>query len=455
MTSAVAPAGRTPVTDQTAAPGAPGSASANAAYARYALSVLFVVTLLNFLDRQIMAMLAEPIKQDLKLTDTQVGLMTGFSFALFYTILGLPIALLADRWHRPRIIGLSLAIWSGFTILCGVALNFTHLFAARLGVGIGEAGSGPAGQSLLANLFPPAKRAGVLGIYGMSVPLGAFIAYAGGGWVLQTFDWRMAFFIAGAPGLVFSAVVWFTIREPRMPTPLSQAFKPQAGQLTFMQAFKELAAKPTYWQLVIAGVILQFVAYGFASFQVSYFVRVHGIGTQGGDWDFATMGLILGVMIGLSGMFGSLSGGWVADRVRKRGVGWTLVVPAIVLMASTPLFALGLHQQQAIWAVVLFAAPTLAATFYYGPTFAAIQLLARDETRAVAVSVYLLIAGLIGMGLGPLFVGVLSDVFTGQGESSGDGLVHALTVLTIFNIWAGLHFFLAARGLQRDAAGGG
>ena len=442
------------MTDQTAAPGAPGSASANAAYARYALGVLFVVTLLNFLDRQIMSILAEPIKQDLNLTDTQVGLMTGFSFALFYTTLGVPIALLADRWHRPRIIGLSLAVWSGFTVMCGLALNFAQLFAARVGVGVGEAGSGPAAQSLLANLFPPEKRAGVLGVYGMAVPLGAFIAYAGGGWVLQNFDWRTAFLMAGAPGLIFAAVVWLTIREPRKATPLSRAFKPLAGQLTFMQAFKELALKPTYWQLIAAGVVLQFVAYGFASFQVSYFVRVHGIGAPGADWDFATMGLILGVMIGLSGMFGSLSGGWVADRVRKRGVGWTLVTPAIVLMVSTPLFALGLHQEQAIWAVVLFAAPTLAATFYYGPTFAAIQLLARDETRAVAVSVYLLIAGLIGMGLGPLFVGILSDVFASRGANGGEGLVQALTLLTIFNIWAGLHFLLAARGLQRDVAAG-
>lgn len=442
-----------PVTDQPAVRGAPDTAGVSPTYARYALGVLFVVTLLNFLDRQMMAILAEPIKQDLNLTDTQIGLMTGFSFALFYTTLGVPIALLADRWHRPKIIGLSLAIWSGFTILCGMALNFTLLFAARVGVGIGEAGSGPAAQSLLANLFPPEKRAGVLGIYGMSVPLGAFIAYTGGGWVLQHFDWRTAFLLAGAPGLIFAAVVWFTIREPRKPTPLAQAFKPLAGQLTFVQAFRELAAKPTYWQLIAAGVILQFVAYGFASFQVSYFVRVHGIGAPGGDWDFATMGLALGVMIGLSGMIGSLSGGWVADRVRKWGIGWTLVTPAIVLMASTPLFALGLHQEQAIWAVVLFAAPTLAATFYYGPTFAAVQLLARDETRAVAVSVYLLIAGLLGMGLGPLFVGALSDFFARRGESGGGGLTHALTVLTFFNIWAGLHFFLAARRLQRDTAG--
>jgi MFS transporter, Spinster family, sphingosine-1-phosphate transporter len=446
-------AGRKLVTDQTApAQGAAVKASADPAYANYALGVLFVVMLLNFLDRQIMAILVEPIKEDLGLTDTQAGLMTGLSFALFYTTLGVPIALIADRWHRPKVIGISLALWSAFTVMCGLATNFWQMFAARLGVGVGEAGSGPASHSLLANLFPPEKRAGALGIYGMAVPFGAFIAYAAGGWVVQNFDWRMAFFLAGAPGLLFAMVVWFTIREPRPPTPLSQVFKPVPGQLSFLEAFRELALKPTYWQLIFAGVLVQFVAYGFAGFQVSYFVRVHGIGTPTGEWDFATMGVVLGIMIGVSGMLGAWSGGWVADRVRKYGVSWTLIVPAIMMVLSVPLFILGLHQDKPIWAVVLFAAPTIAATFYYGPTFAAIQQLARDETRAVAVSVYLLIAGLAGMGLGPVFVGVLSDLFAKQGNSSGDALVLAISLLTLFNAWAGVHFFLAGRALQRIPA---
>jgi MFS family permease len=379
---------------------------------------------------------------------------------LLYTTLGVPIALLADRWHRPKIIAVSLAIWSGFTVMCGMATNFITMFLARVGVGIGEAGSGPASHSLLANLFPPEKRAGAMGVYGMAVPIGAVVAYGGGGWVVQNFNWQTAFFLAGAPGLLFAFIVWFTIRENRAVTPLSQVFKVQPGQLKFADAFKELAAKPTYWQLIAAGVMVQFVAYGFAAFYGSYFMRSHGVGTPGAEWDFATMGLALGTMVGISGAFGAWSGGAVANAVRKHGVGWTLVVPALIMLASTPLMILGLNQDTPLMAVLMFAAPTLAGTFYYGPTFAAIQSLARDETRAVAVSVYLLISGLVGMGLGPVFVGELNDIFKqglqtqGVGEAAADaqGLIQALAILAAFNIWGGLHFFLAARGLARDQA---
>ena len=453
----------------TAAPAPAPAASRDAvtpAYASYALAVLFVVMLLNFLDRQIMSILAEPIKADLGLSNTQVGLMTGLSFAIFYTTLGVPIALLADRWHRPKIIALSLGVWSGFTVLCGMATNFWSMFLARVGVGVGEAGSGPASHSLLANLYPPEKRAGALGIYGMAVPLGALIAYAGGGWVTQHFSWREAFFLAGAPGLLMALLVWFTIREPRGNPSLAMAFKAPTGQLKFLDAFKELAVKPTYWHLIAAGVMVQFVAYGFAAFYGGYFMRVQGVVMQvtpdmpAGTWDFATMGVALGLMIGISGAFGAWSGGVVADAVRKRGVGWTLVVPALLMMASTPLFILGLFQTTPLMALLLFAVPTIAGTFYYGPTFAAVQSLARDETRAVAVSVYLLIAGLLGMGVGPFFVGVLNDVFAsrlvGEGLSEaaadGQGLVWALVGWSLCYFCGGLHFLLAARGLAKDAA---
>jgi MFS family permease len=422
-------------------------------YANYALAVLFVVMLLNFLDRQIIAILAEPIKQDLGLTDTQVGLMSGFSFALFYTTLGVPIALLADRWHRPRIIAISLALWSGMTVLCGMAQNFVQMFLARVGVGVGEAGSGPASHALLASIFPPEKRAGALGVYGMAVPLGALIAYAGGAAIVQAFGWRMAFVIAGLPGLIMALIVAFTIREPRGVTPLREALRPVPGALKFKDAFGELARKPTYWHLIAAGVLVQFVAYGFASFYGGYFVRVHQVGLPGGEWDFRTMGIALGVMIGISGAFGAWSGGAVADRVRARGVGWTLVLPALTMFAATPLFIWGLYQADPLWAVILFAAPTIAGTFYYGPTFAAVQSLARDETRAVAVSVYLLISGLFGMGLGPLVVGTLSDMFAAQpGAAPGPALVQALVILAMFNLWGGVHFLFAARGLARDSA---
>jgi MFS family permease len=423
--------------------------------------VLFVVMLLNFLDRQIISILGEHIKRDLALANWQLGALSGLSFALLYTTLGVPIALLADRWHRPRIIAVSLAVWSLFTVLCGAAQNFVQILLARVGVGVGEAGSGPASHSLMADLFPPDKRAGAMGVYGMAVPLGAFFAYAGGGFMMQYFDWRQALILAGLPGLLVAVVVWFTIREPRAVVPLKEALRPRAGQLSFREAIGELARKPTYWRLIGAGVMVQFVAYGFAAFYGSYFIRSHGVGAPGAAWDFTTMGVALGTMVGLAGGFGAFFGGYVADRIRHLGVGWTLIVPGLIMVASTPLMALGLNQPDPLTAVIFFAAPTLAGTFYYGPTFAAIQSLARNETRAVAVAIYLLISGLAGMGLGPLFVGTLNDILKGiavaggatEAAANAQGLVQALAVLSAFNIVGGLLFFHAARSLKADQVG--
>ena len=206
-------------------------------YPNYVIGVLFMLTMLNFLDRQIITILAEPVKQDLGLSDTQIGLMTGLSFALFYTTLAIPVAALADKWNRSRIIAIAIAIWSAMTVLCGLAANFTQLFLARVGVGIGEAGSGPASHSLIADLFPPERRAGALGILGMSIPIGAFIAYAGGGWIVERFDWRIAFFMAGLPGIIIALVVWFTIHDPRGNIPLSQAFKRDPSKISLKEVF--------------------------------------------------------------------------------------------------------------------------------------------------------------------------------------------------------------------------
>ncbi|MEP6341004.1 MFS transporter, partial [Parasphingorhabdus sp.] len=246
--------------------------------ANYALGVLFIVTMLNFLDRQIISILAEPIKRDLGLSDTQLGLMTGLSFALFYTTLAIPVAALADRWNRSRIIAIAIAIWSAMTVLCGLSANFVQLFMARIGVGIGEAGSAPASHSLIADLFPPERRAGALGILGMSVPIGAFIAYAAGGWIAQELSWRIAFLIAGVPGLLVALTMWFTVPDPRGKPRLTEAFKPLPGKASLKDALAELSQKPAYWHLVAGGVLIQFVSYGLASFYGGLFVRVHGIG---------------------------------------------------------------------------------------------------------------------------------------------------------------------------------
>ncbi|MBI1186013.1 MAG: MFS transporter [Alphaproteobacteria bacterium] len=433
--------------------------------AHYALALLTLVVLLNFLDRQIVAILAEPIKRDLNLTDSQVGLMAGLSFALLYTTLGIPLAWLADRWRRPQIIAISIALWSAMTVLCGMAGNFFQLFLARVGVGVGEAGSGPASHSLLSDLFPPERRAGAFGVYGLGIPVGAFVAYAGGGWIVENFDWRTAFVLAGAPGLIVAALVALTLKEPRRQAGSAPAPAPPPG------ALRALAQKSTYWHLVAGATLVAFVAYGFASFYGAFFVRIHGMG-------YGELGVALGVMVGISGALGAWLGGVVADRARKRAVGAVLAIPGIILIAAAPFFLAGLYIEEKYASIALLAAPTIAATFYYGPTFSSVQGLALPHTRAMAAAVFVFISSLIGMGLGPVFAGALSDTFAaqafaqvdarafadacalalGEGRAAGcaaaeaSAIRSAIVTLSFFNLWAAAHFLLAARTLRRDLA---
>ncbi|MEM9669096.1 MAG: MFS transporter [Pseudomonadota bacterium] len=418
--------------------------------ANYYLAVLFIVMVLNFLDRQIIAILAEPIKQDLNLSDTQIGLMSGLSFAIFYTTLAMPIAALADRWNRSKIIAISLAIWSGMTVLCGLVGSFIQLFLARIGVGVGEAGSVPASHSLISDLFPQERRAGAFGTFGMAIPIGAFFAYAGGGWIAESFSWRVAFICAGLPGILVAALVWFTVLDPRKTSPLREAFKPDPGQLSFKAGLTALSGKRAYWHLIAAGTLVQFVAYGFGSFYGSFFVRVHGMG-------YAELGLKLGIMVGLVGAFASWFGGWTSNRLLKRSAAAPLNANALLLLFSVMPGIIGLHVANADLALILFAAPVFAASYYFGSTFAAIQALAQNETRAFAVALYSLIASLLGLGLGPVFVGSLSDFFASSstsifssGVSDADALKSAITILLIGNMWAGLHYYQAGRRMEGD-----
>lgn len=415
-------------------------------YRNYVLGVLFVVLMLNFLDRQVISILAEPIKQDLGLSDTQLGLMTGLSFALFYTTLAIPVAALADRWNRSWIIAIAIAIWSLMTVLCGLANNFIQLFLARVGVGVGEAGSGPASHSLIADMFPPERRAGALGILGTAVPIGAFIAYAGGGWIVENFDWRVAFFMAGLPGIIVALVMWITVKDPRGKPKFLESFKRDPSKPTLRQAVSELSLKPAYWHLVAAGVLVQFVSYGLASFYGGLFVRVHGIG-------YGELGWKLGLMVGISGAFGAFLGGKMGDYLDKRKPALSLLISGIVLVIAAPGMMLAVYADNANLGIILLAIPTFGATFYYGPSFSAIQTLASDQTRALAVAIYLLVAGIIGLGLGPVFVGVLSDIFAGGVEGAeGPALQKALMYLAFFNIWAGLHYWFAQRDILKRTA---
>lgn len=412
--------------------------------ANYVLSILFVVMMLNFIDRQIVTILAESIKTEMGLSDKQIGLMTGLSFAIFYTTLSMPIAILADRWNRSRIISLSVGVWSLMTMLCGTASNFTQIFLARVGVGVGEAGSSPASHSLIADLYPPEKRATALGIFGMSVSIGSFIAFTGGGWMAEHIGWRNAFFVAGAPGLLVAVLMWFTVRDPRGNPSLAQAFKPIEGEVSLREAIAELSKKRAYWHLVVSGSAIAFVAYGAASFYAPYFIRVHEIG-------YEELGLKLGLVFLVFGAGGSWLGGKVGDYLNARSPGGSLPAAALILLIGIPAFYFAIYSNSVNTSMLLLGIPTVAFTFFYGPCFSSIQLLASDRTRALAIAISLFFQGLIGLGLGPLFVGALSDYFSaGVPAMEGPGLQKAIVAIALFNAISALYLWLAKLRIAED-----
>src|SRR5690606_16252381 len=257
----------------------------------YVVGLLFLVYLLNYLDRQIVNILAEPIKRELGLADWQLGLMTGLAFAVFYTFLGIPLARYADRprTNRGRLIAVCLAVWSAMTALCGLAGNFMQLLAARIGVGVGEAGCSPAAHSLISELVPKERRATAMGVYSLGIPLGKLVGMVVGGVVAQTLGWRMAFIAVGAPGIALAALAWFTL-----PSPVRTQAGAAPGQASLRDAFNELAKIRTFWWISLGGAFMAFVSYGQTAFMGSFFIRVHGLSV-------GEAGVLLGIALGLAG----------------------------------------------------------------------------------------------------------------------------------------------------------
>lgn len=415
-------------------------------HANYVLGVLFVVLMFNFIDRQIVGIVADSIKADLQLSDTQVGLMTGLSFAIFYTTLSIPLAIIADRWNRTKVIAIAIAIWSVMTILCGAAASFIQIFLARIGVGIGEAGSSPASHSLIADLFPPERRATALGIFAMSVSVGSFVAFTGGSWLAETVGWRWTLVAAGAPGLIISLVIWLTIRDPRGDKPLSQAFKSKPGEVKLGDAIAELSRKKSYWYLILSGAVVSFVAYGVQTFYFPVFSRIHEVPVS----EYSELGLKLGLMFLVFGSAGAYLGGRCGDYFNARVPGGSLLASAVIFILAVPFMYFALYAENLTVGVLILGIPQLAFSFFFGPCFSSIQLLASDKTRAFSVSIWIMFSGLVGLGLGPLTIGVLSDWFLENGSSAATGLQQAVMVVSLFNVLAALLFWLAQRSIKQE-----
>lgn len=372
---------------------------------RLTLWVLLVVYVFNFIDRQIVNILAEPIARDLTLSDTQIGLMTGLAFALFYTVLGIPIARFADRptTSRPRLIAVSLGLWSAMTALCGLAQSFPQLLLARIGVGVGEAGCTPPAHSLISDMVTPEKRASALAFYSLGIPVGTLLGMIIGGTLADRIGWREAFVIVGLPGVVLALVVWFVLKDPRRAdaAAILQA-KSQPAALPLRQAVSEVMRSRAYVLLLFAGSAASFLAYGKTTWTTIFFQRTHDL-TPG------QVGLWFGLIAGVGGMCGTLLGGYFADRFGAKNRRHVLTAPAIGMALAVPLAIAAYHAPSWPLALALLFVPTMFNSFYYGPCYSAAQGLVPARARAIAAASLLFFQNLIGLGLGPLFFGMLSD----------------------------------------------
>ncbi len=375
------------------------------AQTRTMLWILLIVYIFNFLDRQIVNILAEPIKADLGLSDTELGLLAGPAFAVFYALLGIPIARYADKegTNRVRLISLALAIWSAMTAVCGLAQNFVQLLFARIGVGVGEAGCTPAAHSLISDSVAPEKRSSAIAFYGLGVPIGSLLGLIIGGIVNDLYGWRVALMLVGLPGLLLALVVLFVMREPRHSRTAEDAAAAAATvPLSTGEAMREIFASRAFVYILIAASVTAFLGYGKGLWTISFFIRSHGLSTT-------EAGLSMAVVLGLAGVAGTWLGGKLADKFGARDKRHILTFPAYGMAVAAPVLFLGYLTEDWRIAVALLVLPTMLNAAYYGPAYGCVQGLVQPRARAVAASIMLFGQNLIGLGLGPFLFGVLSD----------------------------------------------
>ena len=381
-----------------------------------AMLLLLMVYVLNFLDRQIVNILAEPIREELGLADWQLGMMTGTAFAVFYALAGIPIARYAEKGNRPLIIAIATACWSGFTILCGFANSFWQMLIFRFGVGIGEAGGVPPSHSLISDYAPREKRAGALAFFHMGLPLGALCGLALGGLVADAYGWRYAFLVAGLPGFVVAAAIFIGLPEPRKSAAKTSDGPPERPQSTLGETFRLLIGKRTFRQFLIGATFISAVTYAHQAFVAPFFFRVHGeqlsaIGDSVGLGPGGLLGVSLGLMTGVAGATGLWLGGKLADRGALKNAGAYGTVTAVSLSLFVPVQVFAFLLPDAAFALAAFAPSILLASMWIGPVQATIQSVAPPHMRATASAILLLAINLIGLGCGPLMLGLLSDAF--------------------------------------------
>lgn len=405
----------------------------------YALGILVVVYTFNFIDRQILSILLEPVKAELGLSDTAMGMLTGFAFAMFYATLGIPIARFADRTNRRNLIAAALAVWSIFTALSGLAQNFWHLLAARIGVGVGEAGCSPPAHSMIADYFPAENRATALGIYSLGIPFGIMFGLFAGGWINEFFGWRAAFFVVGVPGVLLALLVRYTLAEP--PRGMAEGRVDSGEQPSIGETLNYLWQKKSFRHMSFAAALTAFVGYGFVTWAPAFLIRSYGMGTgEIGTW----FGLILGV----AGGIGIALGGYLADKFGAKDPKWYLWTTAIALVVMTPFNLIVYMATESTMSLIGMIIPVLLGNFYQATTFSQTQGISALRMRAVAAGILLFIINFVGLGFGPQVVGIVSDLLV---DSYGtESLRYALLICSMVNIWAAVHYFVAGSHLKDD-----
>jgi len=496
--------------DVKAAPGPLFSES----YKRAVLTTLTLVYTLNFIDRTIVGIIGQPMKESLGITDNQLGLLGGLAFAALYTVLGVPIARLAERWSRVNIMAVCITLWSGFTALCGLAPNFAAMLAFRVGVGIGEAGCSPPAHSLISDYYEPQRRASALAVYAFGIPLGGMLGAIFGGLIAQFVGWRAAFFIVGIPGVLVALALKLVVKEPprgHSETPahpvLPEDVTPEEDAAAPPRSFAQEIAHEAHelgavgarifgtWSflnMTLGVTLASFAGYGAGAFSSPYFIRSFGLG-------LALVGVLFGIIGGISSGSGTLFGGFVTDWLRRRSTAWYAIVPGIGLAIAAPIYMAAFTRTDwrvAAWILLL---PGIFQYTYLGPTFGVIQNAVETHRRATATALLFLFLNLIALGGGPPFTGWLIDQFAQfnfthpgahpiwsslsrmflHGEAAGtafsdlcpggvpkQGIAAVLTgackptlvratqegelVTFFFYGWGALHYFLAALTLPRD-----
>jgi len=411
------------------------------AYRHYILVILTLMYVVNYLDRQVLSILLQPIKNEFHVSDTMLGLLSGPTFALFYATLGIPIALAADRANRRNIIAISLGLFSLMTVVCGLAARFWQLLLARVGTGVGEAGTGPSAQAIISDLYPPESRASAQSFYSAGLNIGILLAFGIGGAIAQVYGWRMAFLVSGVPGLVLVFVVMFTMREPLRGH--SENLRDDKLKIPFGKVARFLWSQASFRYIALGSAMCAFSGYGATVFIPAFLSRSHGMTT-------AQIGIVFAALAGVGGWAGTFLAGIVADRLGRRDVRWNVYVPIGAVFLSVPfapVFYLAPNTTVALLAAIV---PTAMGAVFVGPSVTMVQALVPLRMRATAAAILLFILNIIGLGLGPQAVGFLSDVL--HPYMGTNSLRYALLIGPVAGLIAAFCYWRAAKTLARDLA---